>query len=162
MHDLCSAADYYLTMKVLGGGADVCFKEILVGCPSSEPCDTRSQHRRWQWVKKIKAIGMKRALQFSELERWTSRWYRHRGQIQYRCHTNKTRKVEKRSKGAIKIGKGDKNMIAKRNILYVVLQNYKFLYNKILTSLEPTGRLPSFFRSRILPFLCTHFQLMYF
>lgn len=53
-------------------------------------------------------------------------------------------------------------MIAKRNILYVVLQNYKFLYSKILTSLEPTGRLPSFFRSRILPFLCTHFQLIYF
>lgn len=62
----------------MGGGADICFKEILLGCPSNEPCDKRSQHRRRQWVKKIKAIGMKRALQFSESERWALRWYRHR------------------------------------------------------------------------------------
>lgn len=34
-------------------------------------------------------------------------------------------------------------MIAKCNILYVVLQNSKFPYNKILTSLEPTGTLPA-------------------
>lgn len=32
-------------------------------------------------------------------------------------------------------------MIAKRSILYDVLQNYKFPYYKILTSLEPTGTL---------------------
>lgn len=67
MHDLCSATDYYLPMKILD--ADTCFKEILLGCPSSEPCDIRSQHRRWRWLKKIKAIRVKRALQFSELGR---------------------------------------------------------------------------------------------
>lgn len=32
-------------------------------------------------------------------------------------------------------------MIAKLNILYSVLQNYKFSYYKVLTSLEQTGTL---------------------
>lgn len=46
-------------------------------------------------------------------------------------------------------------MIAERNILSVVLQNYKFPYNKVLTSLEPTGTLPARvknFTSSIPPF----------
>lgn len=33
-------------------------------------------------------------------------------------------------------------MIAKCNILYAVLQNYKFPYHKPLTSVEPRGTLP--------------------
>lgn len=44
-------------------------------------------------------------------------------------------------------------MIAKRNILYVVLQNYKFPYNKILSSLEPRGTLPKHVRN-LTGFIC--------
>lgn len=66
MHDLCSATDYYPPNENTGM-CTFASRRFSSGALQVNLMTIRRQHRRW--VRKIKVIRVKRALQFSELGR---------------------------------------------------------------------------------------------